>query len=121
MASKTVSAIRPKDHLTRGIDQIPDDWEFVSCDYAIRALDRALTTLSRLADAAKASGDTIAARELRRTETACLRALQHIVGSFDRAHIEPRAKRWAELVASRGERPRPALRLIVDNSTQVQS
>jgi hypothetical protein len=45
--------------------------------------------LERLAAAAARSSDKAAARDLRRVQTACSRALDHITGGFDRRHIVP--------------------------------
>jgi hypothetical protein len=85
MATNTI----PKRRLVRGIDVIPEDWELASGLAALRELSRSWTTLERLAVAAEKGGDKAVARDLRRVQTACSRARDHISGGFDRRHIEP--------------------------------
>jgi len=81
--------VRGIDYLVRGLDPIPDDWEFASAHDALRGLCRSMTTLERLALAAEKSRDRALARDLRRVQTACSRARDNITGGFECGHIEP--------------------------------
>jgi hypothetical protein len=104
-APKPIVRVRtePKQYLMRGADEIPEHWEAASRDDVHGGLLKAITTLSKLAEAAT---DTPEALQLRRAEKACRRALEHLIGGFSRPYVEPKAKRWKLMVEAGRQRYR---------------
>lgn len=68
-----------KPYLVRGIDPIPDDWEYASAMRAMRGLYRSRTVLKRLIGNAKQAP---LARDLRGILTTTERAINHMSGGF---------------------------------------
>ena len=103
MSSKVIpfpakkAATAKKTHLVRGIDPIPEQYEFLSSYAAIGGLSRSVTTLGRLADEAAATGRKKDAAALRRCQGAAEEALNSITGGFDVRRMESLAAKWNAL------------------------
>jgi hypothetical protein len=87
-----------KDQLVRGIDPIPEHYEFLAAHAAIAGLSRSLTTLERLAELARTQGRSMDARELRRARKAAVDALNAITGGFNVAEMEALSKKHPEVI-----------------------
>lgn len=74
--------------LVRGIDPIPDMWEFASGYQALASLRRSQTILARLMREALEHGNATLHRDLARIETGVRRGIDNISGGFDRREIE---------------------------------
>ena len=87
-----------KSRLVRGIDPIPEHFEFLSAYTALAGLHRSATTLERLADEAAATGRKHDAAALRRSATAARNAADSISGGFNVSRLEKLSARHPEVV-----------------------
>jgi hypothetical protein len=104
MAKQSVSRVgRSQGCLIRGIDPIPEGWEFASGCRARVSLHRSSVVLKRLIADAVRAGDRAFARDLRGIDTSVQRARTHLSGGFRIREIQPLAQQnWTR--AERYER-----------------
>jgi len=86
-----------KTRLTRGEDNIPSQYEFISKMEAIEGLARIAKLQTLLARLNVKAGRKTHARILNSCRLEAHRALDHIIGSFDVRRIERTATRWRAL------------------------